>query len=131
MRGYLAALAFALPFALLFTAFRGFNTAVSRPKIVMALQLGALALKVPLTALLVFGTPLGWARAGARRSRLRHRHRDRDGGCRWSLAWWLLRRDPFYARFGLHGPTAAARIATACWRCCAWACRWAGRSWSR
>ena len=55
VRGYLGALAFALPFALLFTAFRGFNTAVSRPKIVMALQLGALALKLPLTAWLVFG----------------------------------------------------------------------------
>ena len=31
VRAYLAALAFALPSALLFTAFRGFNTAVSRP----------------------------------------------------------------------------------------------------
>ena len=55
VRGHLAALAFALPSALLFTAFRGFNTAVSRPKIVMLLQLGALLLKVPLTAGLVFG----------------------------------------------------------------------------
>ena len=63
VRGYLRALAFALPSALLFTAFRGFNVAVSRPKIVMTLQLGAFAAKVPLNALLVFGgslpTPLG------------------------------------------------------------------------
>ncbi len=62
MRGHLAALAVALPFSLLFTAFRGFNTAVSRPRVVMLLQLGALALKVPLTAILVFGwqAPGGW-----------------------------------------------------------------------
>ena len=33
--GYLLALAFSLPASLLFTVFRGFNTAVSRPKAVM------------------------------------------------------------------------------------------------
>ena len=55
VRGYLLALAFSLPAALLFAAYRGFNTAVSRPKAVMALQLGGLALKVPLSALLVYG----------------------------------------------------------------------------
>ncbi|UUX94954.1 MATE family efflux transporter [Aquabacterium sp. J223] len=59
VRGYLLALAVAVPAALLFTAFRGFNTAVSRPKAVMALQLGGLALKVPLSALLVSGGSLG------------------------------------------------------------------------
>ena len=105
-RAYLAALAFALPPALLFTAFRGFNTAVSRPKIVMALQLGALAVKVPLSALLVFGwTPPaghGWQvpALGA-------------AGCgvataivmvaQLLLAWVLLQRDPFYLRFRLRG----------------------------
>jgi MATE family multidrug resistance protein len=98
-RGYLGALAFALPFALLFTAFRGFNTAVSRPKIVMALQLGGLALKLPLTALFVFGAaPLQLPALGA-------------PGCgvataicmaaQTTAAWVLLRRDPFYAPFGL------------------------------
>ena len=98
-RGYLGALAFALPFALLFTAFRGFNTAVSRPKIVMALQLGALVVKVPLSALLVFGfEPLNVAALGA-------------PGCgiatavcmagQMAAAGWVLRRDPFYERFGL------------------------------
>ncbi|MCK7493963.1 MAG: DUF1289 domain-containing protein [Comamonadaceae bacterium] len=65
VRGYLLALAFALPASLLFTVYRGFNTAVSRPKAVMALQLGGLALKVPLSAALVFGLPaLGAAGAG-------------------------------------------------------------------
>jgi len=95
VRGHLMALAVALPPALLFTAFRGFNTAVSRPKVVMALQLGALLLKVPLTALLVFGA--GPVRAfGA-------------PGCgmatavcmllQMTVAWQILRRDPFYRRF--------------------------------
>ena len=101
-RGYLSAIAFALPFALLFTAFRGFNTAVSRPKAVMALQIGSLVLKVPLTALLVFGAPalhippLGAAGCGIA-----------TAICmvgQTTIAWIMLRRDPFYARFGLHGP---------------------------
>jgi len=111
VRDYLSALAFALPSALVFTAFRGFNTAVSRPKIVMALQFGALALKVPLNALLVFGfdlpTPLG------------HLHIDAHGaagcgiataivmGCQLLIAWLVLRRDPFYRGFGLQ----SARLA--------------------
>jgi MATE family multidrug resistance protein len=106
VRAYLQALAFALPSALLFTAFRGFNTAVSRPKIVMALQFGGLALKVPLSALLVFGidlnTPLGAVDVPA--------HGAVGCGvataivmaCQMLAAWWILRRDPFYRRFGLH-----------------------------
>lgn len=101
-RGYLLAIAFALPFTLLFTAFRGFNTAVSRPKIVMALQLGALALKVPLNALLVFGTPslhipaLGAAGCGIATAICM--------AGQMAIAWVMLRRDPFYERFGLRGP---------------------------
>lgn len=101
-RGYLAAIACALPFALLFTAFRGFNTAVSRPKVVMALQLGALALKVPLNALLVFGTPslhipaLGAAGCGIATAICM--------AGQMAIAWVMLRRDPFYDRFGLRGP---------------------------
>ena len=39
VRGYLLALAFSLPAALLFTVYRGFNVAISRPRAVMALQL--------------------------------------------------------------------------------------------
>ncbi|MDE2627179.1 MAG: MATE family efflux transporter [Burkholderiales bacterium] len=104
-RGYLAALAFALPPALLFTAFRGFNTAVSRPKVVMALQLAALLLKVPLTALLVFGATLPASLGGG------HLHALGTPGCgvatavvmtlQMLAALWVLRRDPFYARFEL------------------------------
>ncbi len=101
IRAYLGWLALALPAALLFTAFRGFNTAVSRPKIVMALQLGALLLKVPLSALFVFGLnagPVNFNAMGA-------------PGCGLATAivmwlqlfaaWVVLRRDPFYAPFGV------------------------------
>ncbi|MFO0123321.1 MAG: MATE family efflux transporter, partial [Inhella sp.] len=92
---YTRPLALALPFALLTTAFRGFANAVSRPKAVMALQMGGLALKVPLNALLVFGwgpiPALGVA------------------GCAWAttlvmvlqaaVAQGLLRGDRFYRPF--------------------------------
>jgi multidrug resistance protein, MATE family len=111
VRGYTLALALALPASLLFAAYRGFNIAVSRPKAVMALQLGGLALKLPLTALLVSGAPaLGLPALGV-------------VGCgmatciaMWAqllLAGLTLRRDPFYAPFalrgrGLHRPDAKA-----------------------
>lgn len=105
VRAYLAALAVALPPALLFTAFRAFNSAVSRPRAVMHLQLGALLVKLPLSALLVFGasgsTPFGaWTvpALGA-------------PGCgiataaamvlQAAAAAVLLRRDPFYRPFGV------------------------------
>jgi MATE family multidrug resistance protein len=101
IRGYLAALAVALPAALLMQAYRAFNTAISRPKAVMVLQVSALVAKIPLSALLVFGwpavglPPLGvlgcgiatavvmWVQAG--------------------VALAVLRRDRFYAPFALGG----------------------------
>lgn len=101
VRGYLRALAFALPASLVFTAFRGFNTAVSRPKVVMALQFGALLLKVPLNAVFVFGAAWGPLRIEAQGA----------AGCgvataivmsaQLLAAWVVLRRDPFYRGFGL------------------------------
>ena len=111
VRAHLAALAVALPAALLFTAFRGFNNAVSRPRIVMALQLGALLLKLPLTALLVFGwhwtTPLGPVDVAALGA----------PGCgiataavmvvQMLVALRVLQRDPFYVPFGLRSGFAA------------------------
>jgi multidrug resistance protein, MATE family len=105
VRAYLQGLAFALPPALVFTVWRGFNVAVSRPKAVMALQLGALALKVPLSALLVFGatvpTPFGAAQVPA--------FGTPGCGIATAIVMWaqiaaafvVLRRDPFYAPFGL------------------------------
>jgi multidrug resistance protein, MATE family len=95
VRAYTRPEAFALPAALLFTAFRGFSTAVSRPKAVMAMQLTGLAAKVPLNAVLVFG----WGPIPAMGV----------AGCGWAtaiamigqalVALMLLRRDAFYLPF--------------------------------
>jgi MATE family multidrug resistance protein len=121
VRAYLVALAFALPAALVFTAFRGFNTAVSRPKTVMLVQLCALVLKIPLTALLVYGlvlpTPFGSLAVPSLGA----------PGCgiataivmnlQLLVAWQVLRRDAFYAPFRLgrrlaapHRPSLAALL---------------------
>jgi len=110
VRSYLGGLAFALPCALLFTAFRGFSTAVSRPRVVMALQLGGLALKLPLSAALVFGVDaIGLPPLGAVGCALG------TAACmamQLAGAWVLMQRDPFYERFGIRGrvarPDAAA-----------------------
>jgi len=116
IRGYLLALAVALPASLLFTVYRGFNNAVSRPKAVMALQIGGLALKVPLSVALVSGVPaLGIPALGVV-----------GCGIATALAMWtqtaaaavLLHRDPFYRRFDLlapdvrrpHGPSIRALL---------------------
>ena len=99
VRPYLLALACALPASLLFQAFRGFNNAVSRPKAVMALQLGALALKLPLSTGLIFGLPaLGIPALGVV-----------GCGIATAIATWVqlggaylvLRRDPFYRPFAI------------------------------
>jgi multidrug resistance protein, MATE family len=52
---YLSILALALPATLGFRIYASLNIAISRPKMVMALQLGALVLKVPLNWLFIFG----------------------------------------------------------------------------
>ncbi len=104
VRGYLLALAVSLPASLLFTAYRGFNTAVSRPKAVMALQLIGLALKLPLSAALVWGVPalhipsLGVTGCGVATAIVM-----------WTqliVAVLVLRNDPFYARFELRSRLA-------------------------
>ena len=134
VRGYLTALAFALPSTLLFTAFRGFNTAVSRPKIVMLLQLGALALKIPMSALLVFGFSAGGLQLPAQgapgcgmamrgdRARTWRASSVPRGGC--CATTRFMRGLACTAR-------SAARTAPVCVGCCAWAFRWARRSPSR
>lgn len=97
VRAYTRPEAFALPVALLFAAFRGFSTAVSRPKAVMAMQLTGLAAKVPLNAVLVFGwgpipamgvAGCGWATAIAMTAQA-------------LAAQALLRRDGFYLPFNI------------------------------
>jgi multidrug resistance protein, MATE family len=61
---YLRVLALALPGALMFRTIYAVNTAVSRPHVVMTLQLTGLALKVCLSFLLILGG-LGWPGMGA------------------------------------------------------------------
>jgi MATE family multidrug resistance protein len=101
VRGYLFVLAFSLPASLLFTVYRGFNNAISRPKAVMTLQLAGLALKLPLSAALIFGVPaLGVPSLGAVGAAL--------ATClvMWSqaiAAFTILRRDRTYAPFRLWG----------------------------
>lgn len=114
VREYLRVLALSLPASLLFTCYRSFNHAVSRPKAVMALQLGGLALKVPLSVLLVAGVPsIGLAPMGVT-------------GCaastaivmwlQFAVALFMLRHDRFYQPFelwghGLHRPDPRALAA--------------------
>lgn len=52
---YLRILALALPATMGFRLYASLNTATGRPKMVMALQIAALTLKVPLNALFIFG----------------------------------------------------------------------------
>jgi MATE family multidrug resistance protein len=92
---YLLATAFGLPGALGARVFVALNSAVSRPKATMAINLTALLLKAPLNALFIDGVgplpSLGGAGCGVATA---------------VLAWLMLglslllwRLDPFYARF--------------------------------
>ncbi len=111
VRGFLLALAFSLPASMLFTAYRGFNTAVSRPKAVMAVQVGGLALKVPLSALLVFGAgpvpSLGVTGCGIATCIVMW--------CQLLVAWQVMRRDRFYAPFAIIGHGLKPPNRTALW----------------
>lgn len=111
VRGYLLALAVSLPASLLFTAFRAFNTAVSRPKVVMWLQVGGLCVKVPLSMALVSGVPawgipeLGVTGCGVATACAMW--------AQWLCAIVVLRKDRFYEQFqlwhaGLQAPRRAA-----------------------
>ena len=96
---YLRILALALPATLGFRIYGSLNMALARPKMVMAIQVGALLLKIPLNMLFIFGG-LGLPAMGG-------------PGCAIATAitaWCavlacllLLRRDPFYAPFRLFG----------------------------
>ena len=132
VRGYLRGLAFALPASLMFMAYRGFNVAVSRPKAVMVLQLGGLALKVPRQRLLVFGfalpTPFGTLALpalGARAAASRPRSSCGASCWRRSRCCGATRST---RRFGLRPRPRPAEPRRAWRRCCASACRWACRS---
>ncbi|MBM3345610.1 MAG: MATE family efflux transporter [Betaproteobacteria bacterium] len=64
VRAYLAVSAWGLPAGLAFRLFAGYTTAVSRPRVMMVLNVLGLALKVPLNWIFVFGN-LGAPEMGA------------------------------------------------------------------
>ena len=96
-RAYLDAMSWGVPAMLGFRVFYGFSTAVSKPRTMMMLNLCALALKVPLNALFMYGW-FGLPELGG-------------VGCAWAgsvIAWllclaaWLwCRVDPAYRRYGV------------------------------
>lgn len=96
---YLRILALALPATLGFRVYASLNTALGRPKMVMALQLISLSLKVPLNDLFIFGK-FGLPASGG-------------PGCALAtalIAWitflvsmGILRFGPTYREFGLRG----------------------------
>ena len=94
---YLRVLALALPGALMFRTIYAVNTAVSRPRVVMTLQLTGLALKVALSYTFILGAlglPALGAVGGALASTL----------VVWTqvlLGFAYMRRDAFYARFDI------------------------------
>ncbi len=100
VRTYLAVLAFALPPALLFRMYSTLNQSLGKPQLVTALQIGSLAVKVPLTVWFGFGG-LGLPAMGA-------------VGCAWAtvvttygmlaLALWLLRTDSLYTPYAIWRP---------------------------
>ncbi len=97
---YLQAIALALPAALALRAFGALNVAVGRPRVTMAINLGALALKIPLNLLFMQGAgpvpAMGGAGCAVATATLAWL------GAGLALAIWRL--DPFYRR--LHGRTA-------------------------
>lgn len=96
---YLRVLALALPATLGFRIYGALNTALGRPKMVMAIQIAGLMLKVPLNALFIFGG-LGVPAFGG-------------PGCAMAtaiiawltllIAWAILRAGPSYRVFAIFG----------------------------
>jgi MATE family multidrug resistance protein len=96
---YLQILALALPATMGFRIYGALNTAIGRPKMVMAIHIIALLLKVPLNALFIFGG-FGLPALGG-------------PGCAMATAilawltllvgWVILRTDPSYRAYALFG----------------------------
>jgi MATE family multidrug resistance protein len=97
VRRYLAVLAWALPPALLFRLYSTLNQSLGKPRLVSALQIGALGLKIPLSVWFTFGGA-GVSAQGA-------------AGCAWATlvvnyallgcALWLLLSQDFYRPYAL------------------------------
>jgi len=94
-RGYLDAIAWGVPAALLFRVFASFSTAVSLPRRVMVLNLLGLGLKAPLNWVFMhgaFGLPaLGGAGCGLATAAI--------GWLTCIVAWTWCARDPDYRRY--------------------------------
>lgn len=98
---FLRFLAFGIPAALGFQAFRALSNAISRPKFVMAIQLIGLVLKVPASILLIRGATLSGLTIPA--------FGGPGGGLATSLVLWCMfiatvvvqRRDPAYRSLGV------------------------------
>jgi MATE family multidrug resistance protein len=96
---YLQILSLALPATLGFRVYASLNTALSRPRNVMLLQIAGLGLKIPLNALFIFGG-LGLPAFGS-------------PGCAIATAvsawiivlisWLILRKDSFFNQFHIFG----------------------------
>jgi MATE family multidrug resistance protein len=112
VQDYLTIVAFGVPASLLFRLYSTLNQSLGKPKLVTWVQVGALAVKVPLSILLVLGLP-GWL--------------DPMGlvGCGWAtlvvnclmlvLAVWLLSTQDFYKPFKIWAPMEAPNLGTL-WR---------------
>ncbi len=93
VREYLLIVAFGVPASLLFRMYSTLNQSLGKPKLVTWVQVGALAVKVPLSIVLVLGVPGLFPPLGL-------------AGCAWAtlavnylmlgLAVWLLRTQDFY-----------------------------------
>ncbi|MET0964282.1 MAG: MATE family efflux transporter [Noviherbaspirillum sp.] len=101
---YLRILALALPATLGFRIYGSLNTALARPKMVMAIQVGALLLKIPLNMLFIFGG-LGLPAMGGPGCAIATAI---TAWCALLACLLMLRRDPFYAPFRLFGAGFAA-----------------------
>ncbi|CAB3719340.1 MATE family efflux transporter [Achromobacter piechaudii] len=94
---YLQALVLALPAALVFRTIYALGTSVSRPKLVMAINLSAIAFKAFFNWLFIYGN-LGLPAMGATGAGLA------TAGVSWmslGLGLWVITHDRFYRRFNL------------------------------
>lgn len=94
---YLRALALALPAALVFRTIYALGTAVSRPKIVMAINLSAVAVKALLNWILIYGN-FGLPAMGATGAGLA------TAITSWlslGVGMWVISHDRYYSRFAL------------------------------
>lgn len=97
---YLRALILALPATLVFRTIYALATAVSRPKIVMAINLASVLFKAAFNWIFIFGK-LGMPALGASGAGL---STALTGWLTLAAGLWVLRRDSFFRQFKLHLP---------------------------